>query len=142
MKGVTAARSMGGADAGWPAIMGPVGLFGARRGARLGRRKRKPDLDKEVADAAVDHLTDFIDTRYGVEAWVEEATASSEPTLLLVAVDGEWTRRRVKTSEWAFKFARKHKIPAYQAGIVSYPQRMRDYNARKKLEEKRRAAEG
>ena len=50
----------------------------------------------------------------------------------LIAHDGEWTRRSVASVEWARKFAAKQKLPAYDAGVVGYPQRMRDYNARRR----------
>lgn len=80
------------------------------------------------------HLREFVETRRGVEGFVEPRTAVSEVTLLLVAHDGEWTRRRVKSVEWAHQFANRHQVPSYDAAVVGIPQRMRDYNARKKRE--------
>jgi hypothetical protein len=56
----------------------------------------------------------------------------TEYTLLLVAIDGEWTRRRVPSVEWAHKFANNLGIPSYDAAVVGYPPRMREYNARQK----------
>ena len=53
-------------------------------------------------------------------------------TLLLVAHDGEWTRRVVPTPQWAHAFAESLQIPGYDAAVVGYPQRMRDYNTRNK----------
>jgi len=40
----------------------------------------------------------------------------------------------VKTAgaEGAREFARKHGVPLYDAGVVGYPQRMRDWNAKRK----------
>ena len=67
---------------------------------------------------------------------MEPRTAVSEVTLLLVAIDGEWTRRRVPSVEWAHKFANKHQIPSYDAAVVGVPQRMRDYNTRLKQAQK------
>jgi hypothetical protein len=81
-------------------------------------------------DAA--HLTDFVTSRRGVEGFVEPRTAVSDVTLLLVAHDGEWTRRRVPSVKWAHAFANKHQVPSYDAAVVGIPQRMRDYNRRKK----------
>ena len=78
------------------------------------------------------HLHEFVTTRRGVEGFVEPRTAVSEVTLLLVAHDGEWTRRRVPSVKWAHDFANKHQVPSYDAGLVGIPQRMRDYNRRKK----------
>jgi hypothetical protein len=81
-----------------------------------------------------DHLNDFVATRKGLEGFVEPRTAVSDVTLLLVAIDGEWTRRRVPSVEWAHKFCNKHQVPSYDAAVVGVPQRMRDYNRRKKLQ--------
>jgi len=78
------------------------------------------------------HLTDFVTSRRGVEGFVEPRTAVSDVTLLLVAHDGEWTRRRVPSVQWAHNFANKHQVPSYDAAVVGIPQRMRDYNRRKK----------
>ena len=80
----------------------------------------------------VAHLTDFVTSRRGVEGFVEPRTAVSDVTLLLVAHDGEWTRRRVPSVQWAHNFANKHQVPSYDAAVVGIPQRMRDYNRRKK----------
>ena len=81
-----------------------------------------------------EHLHDFVTTRRGVEGFVEPRTAVSDVTLLLVAHDGEWTRRRVPSVQWAHEFCNKHQVPSYDAAVVGIPQRMRDYNRRKKLE--------
>ena len=76
------------------------------------------------------HLLDFVRSRRGVEGFVEPRTAISEVTLLLVAHDGEWTRRRVPSVEWAHKFANKHQVPSYDAAVVGIPRRMREWNRR------------
>ncbi|QNN54759.1 hypothetical protein H9L09_01570 [Nocardioides mesophilus] len=78
------------------------------------------------------HLTEFATTRRGVEGFVEPRTAVSDVTLLLVAHDGEWTRRRVPSVEWAHKFANKLGVPSYDAAVVGYPARMREFNRRQK----------
>ena len=80
----------------------------------------------------VTHLTGFVTSRRGVEGFVEPRTAVSDVTLLLVAHDGEWTRRRVPSVQWAHDFSNKHQVPSYDAAVVGIPQRMRDYNRRKK----------
>jgi hypothetical protein len=74
------------------------------------------------------HLLDFIRTRRGVEGFVEPRTAVADVTLLLVAHDGEWTRRRVPSVEWAHKFANNQKVPSYDAAVVGIPKRMREWN--------------
>jgi len=79
------------------------------------------------------HLAEFAQTRRGVEGFVEPRTAVTDVTLMLVAHDGEWTRRRVRSVEWAHRFANEHGIPSYDAAVVGYPERMREYNKRQKL---------
>jgi hypothetical protein len=64
--------------------------------------------------------------------FVEPRTAITDTTLLLVAIDGEWTRRRVPSAEWAHRFANKLGIPSYDAAVVGIPDRMREYNRRQK----------
>ena len=41
------------------------------------------------------YLRDFVTTRVGVEAYVEPRTNVTPTTIMLVATDGEWTRRKV-----------------------------------------------
>lgn len=106
-----------------------------RRGQ--GTRMRRPDgkgpTTVRGSDSADErHLADFVSSRRGVEGFVEPRTAVSEVTLMLVAHDGEWTRRRVPSAEWAHRFANKHGVPSYDAAVVGYPARMREYNRRKK----------
>jgi hypothetical protein len=83
-------------------------------------------------EADLEHLRQFVTTRRGVEGFVEPRTAVSDVTLLLVAHDGEWTRRRVPSAEWAHRFANDHQVPSYDAAVVGVPQRMRDYNRRQR----------
>lgn len=102
----------------------------ARDAARTGSTRVR------AADGAdVRHLTEWSKARRGVEGFVEPRTAVSEVTLLLVAHDGEWTRRRIPSVDWAQDFGRKQQIPTYDAAVVGIPQRMRDYNRRKKAGE-------
>jgi hypothetical protein len=91
-------------------------------------------LAPEDEGAGARRLPHRLDPRRGVEGFVEPRTAVSDVTLLLVAHDGEWTRRRVPSAEWAHKFCNRHQVPSYDAAVVGIPQRMRDYNRRKKLE--------
>ena len=81
------------------------------------------------------HLVEFVRTRTGVEAYVEPRTTVTETTVLLVAADGEWTRRRMPGPDAAASFAKKQSIPLYEATRVGYPQRMRDWTARRKAEQ-------
>ena len=78
------------------------------------------------------HLLEFIRTRRGVEGFVEPRTTVTDVTLLLVAHDGEWTRRRVPSEKWAHDFANRNGVPSYDAGLVGIPDRMRAYNRAQK----------
>lgn len=116
-----------------------MGLFDRFRGSGMRRPARDAARTGSTSVRASDrtdekHLQDFVQTRRGVEGFVEPRTAVSDVTLLLVAHDGEWTRRRVPSVQWAHSFANKHQVPSYDAAVVGVPQRMRDYNRRKKLE--------
>ena len=105
-----------------------------RRGApRLPRPRGRGPTTVRPSDAADERaLNEFATTRRGVEGYVEPRTAISDVTLLLVAHDGEWTRRRVPSAEWAHRFANKLGVPSYDAAVVGYPARMREYNKRRK----------
>jgi hypothetical protein len=85
-----------------------------------------------MESATIAHLEDFVSTRRGVEAFIEQPTTMTRTTVLLIAHDGEWTRRSVSNVDWARRFASSHRLPAYDAGVVGYPQRMRDYNSRRR----------
>ena len=102
------------------------------RGSRRQRRTNGGFTTVRPSDSADQaHLTEFSHTRKGVEGFVEPRTAVSDVTLLLVAHDGEWTRRRVPSADWAHKFANAQGMPSYDAAVVGYPERMRAYNRRK-----------
>jgi hypothetical protein len=80
----------------------------------------------------LEHLEQFVRSRYGVEAFIEPRTTVTQTTVLLIAHDGEWTRRRVADVQDAYAFGRRLNIPVYDVNLVGYPQRMRDYNERQK----------
>lgn len=98
----------------------------------LRRRKDKPGTLRTASAADLAHLDEFLHTRSGVEAFVEPRTTITDTTIVLVAATGEWTRRRVDGPDGAADFAKKNKIPLYDIELVGYPQRMRDWNARRK----------
>ena len=99
---------------------------------------RRSTEDLRAAEA---HLTEFARSRSGVEAFVEPRTAVTDTTVVFVATSGEWTRRRVSGPQAAHTLARTLGIPAYDAEVVGYPQRMREWT-RLKAEEDRRRREG
>ena len=113
-----------------------MGLFGRLRSWR-GRsaaagRDRRGTLDRGSVRADLSHLQQFVATRRGVEGYVEPRTAVTETTILLVAADGEWTRRRIDGPDVARKLSRDLGIPVYDAQVTGYPQRMRDWSSRQK----------
>jgi hypothetical protein len=52
--------------------------------------------------------------------------------MVLVAHDGEWTRRRIASFDAALEFGKKRDIPVYEVERVGYPKRMREYQERQK----------
>lgn len=67
-------------------------------------------------------------SRAGVEAFVEPPTSIYAMTMVVVAADGEYLRRPVKDEKHARTLTSKHGVPLYDARIVGYPKRMRDYD--------------
>lgn len=80
--------------------------------------------------------------RRGVEAYVEPQTNFSDVTVILIAGDGEWTRRRVGGVAGARRISERLKIPVYDVHRTGYPQRKRDYDARQKILKRRAAQDG
>ena len=58
-------------------------------------------------------------------------------TVVLVAADGEWTRRPAGGPAGARRLGDQLRIPVYDVQKVGYPQRMRDYDARRRIERRR-----
>ena len=105
-----------------------MAVFGRLRrvAGRRGTARRQVD-----AGADAQHLATWARTHRGVEAYVEppsEALASY--TVVLVAHDGEWTRRRVGGAKAARRLGEELQIPVYDVWRMGYPQRMRDHDAR------------
>ncbi len=93
----------------------------------FGRRKRHAAWDRGSTREDIVHLKQFVETRRGVEAYVEPVTMATETTVVLVAHDGEWTRRRVESPGEAHDLAQNWGIPIYDAAVVGYPPRMREW---------------
>lgn len=96
------------------------------------RRRQRPGVTRGADPVELSYLEEWLQSHTGVEGFVEPQTLHTQTTLLLVAVDGEWTRRRVPSPEWAREFAGKHALPVYDAGLVGIPARMREWNRRHK----------
>ena len=97
------------------------------------RRKSRPaGGDRAATQLDTSHLEEFVRTRVGVEAYVEPKTSVTGHTIILIAADGEWTRRRVDGPEDAYRLGQRLGIPVYDVARVGYPQRKRDYDARQR----------
>jgi hypothetical protein len=105
-----------------------VALFRRRQKAAVAGRRAASQED-------LDHLEHFARSRPGVEALIEPRTTVTETTVILIAHDGEWTRRRIGSPDEARRWGHRLGIPVYDVALVGYPQRMRDYNARRKQAE-------
>lgn len=109
------------------------------------RRSTKASPGRAERRARDRALTEWVAARRGVEVFVEPATAFNEVSMVLVAADGEFHRVRTGTTAAASSFARQHALPVYDATIVGYPQRMRDWSRRQTILQRRRernAADG
>lgn len=104
-----------------------MGLF-SRRG-----RRNAPGQQRTASDEDTAHLRQWAASRRGVEAFVEPRTTVTAPTVVLVAHDGEWTRRRIDGPDAARRLGKRLKIPVYDVALVGYPQRMRDYQNRQRI---------
>ncbi|MFC5369991.1 oxidoreductase [Arcanobacterium bovis] len=78
--------------------------------------------------SAQEYFADFVATRSSVEAYFEEATPRESAALVLVAADGEWTRRKVTDAASARKIAQKLEIPLFDVAERGYPPQMREWN--------------
>jgi hypothetical protein len=82
-------------------------------------------------------MQQWVADHQGVEAYVEPQTTVTEVTVVLIATDGEWTRRRAGGDAGARRLSDQLQIPVYDVQKVGYPQRMRDYDARRRIERER-----
>lgn len=78
------------------------------------------------------HLAEFASSRRGVEAYVEPPTNVTATTVILIAHDGEWTRRAAGSRAAAFDLATSLGVPVYDVLQTGYPNRMREWNARQR----------
>lgn len=100
---------------------------------RRGRVRRQAAADAQRA--TVEHLRRFVAERAGVEAFIEPPTRTTPTTMVLVALTGEWTRRRVPDARTAREIARSLAIPVYDVQLTGYPRRMREWNAQQRRPE-------
>jgi hypothetical protein len=91
------------------------------------RRRKDEQPRAEASSKTHGELEAFLKSRDGVEAYIEPPTSVYAMTLCLVAADGEYLRRPVKHAKQAHQLCNGHGVPIYDARIVGYPRRMRDY---------------
>lgn len=94
---------------------------------RFRRRKAQDHPLTAASKRTVEELEEFLTSRTGVEGYIEPPTSTYAMTLCLVAGDGESLRRAVKHERQATKLCEEHGVPVYDARIVGYPSRMKDY---------------
>ncbi|OBA90969.1 oxidoreductase [Mycobacteriaceae bacterium 1482268.1] len=107
----------------------------------LDRFRRGGSARGSGGDLSVDleYLSQWVAERTGVEAFIEPKTTVTDVTVVLVAGDGEWTRRRAGGDAGARRLSEQLGLPVYDVQKVGYPQRMRDYDARRRIERERAA---
>jgi hypothetical protein len=81
---------------------------------------------------ALRSLEEFVAERKGIEGYIEPRTPTSPTTLLLVDRNGEHLRAPVREPEDAVAFCEAHGFPVYDAQVIGYPKRMRDYERRRR----------
>lgn len=99
------------------------------------RRNRASSPYRPGSDLS--YMSDWVAQRSGVEGFVEPKTTVTDLTVVLVAGDGEWTRRKAGSERDARRLSGQLQIPVYDVQKVGYPQRMRDHDARRRIERQR-----
>ena len=89
-------------------------------------QKRNPQLEA---------LESFARDRKGVEGYIEPRTSTSPTTLLLVDRAGDHLRAPVREPQDAVVFCERYALPVYDAAVIGYPQRMRDFEKRRRSEQ-------
>jgi hypothetical protein len=74
----------------------------------------------------------FIAERKGIEGFIEPKTSTSSTTLLLVDRDGDHRRAPVREPADAVGFCERVGIPVYDAQVIGYPKRMKDFERRRR----------
>ena len=83
------------------------------------------------SNPALEELEIFAAQRKGVEGYIEPRTSTNPTTLLLVDRDGDHLRAPVREPEEAAAFCSRLSIPVYDAQVIGYPKRMKDFDRRR-----------
>ena len=77
-------------------------------------------LDRDAFRADREHLEGFAAARTGVEAFIEPRTNVTQTTVILIAHDGEWTRRRrTRFGPVARATSRLRRLPAIRSACAT-----------------------
>ncbi|MEA2461048.1 MAG: hypothetical protein QOH90_1225 [Actinomycetota bacterium] len=76
---------------------------------------------------ALGELEAWAASRRGLEGFIEPKTSTSPTTLLLVDRDGDHLRAPVREPGDAAAFCERLSIPVYDAQVIGYPKRMKDF---------------
>lgn len=77
-------------------------------------------------------LESWASTRKGIEGYIEPKTSTNPTTLLLVDRNGEHIRGPVRDPADAVAFCERRGYPVYDAQVIGYPQRMKDFDRRQR----------
>ena len=83
---------------------------------------------------ALAELERWTEGRKGIEGFIEPKTATQPTTLLLVDRAGEHRRAEVREPADAIAFCERRGFPVYDAQVIGYPQRMKDFEKRRRGE--------
>jgi len=97
----------------------------------LRRKKTRPGTPRGAQREDIAHLEEFARSRRGVEAYVEPQTNVTAMTIILIATDGEWTRRRIAGPGDARKLGQRLGMPVYDVAATGYPARMREWSRKR-----------
>jgi hypothetical protein len=94
--------------------------------------QRRTVLDREATTDDLGDLRRFVREHHGVEFYAEPETTATDATVVAIDSEGAWIRRRVGGPAVARRLARDLGLPVYDAAVVGYPRRMREWNRRNK----------
>jgi hypothetical protein len=94
-----------------------------RRTDRVYRRATSVPAPSEDRD----RILGFLESRNGVEAYVEPRTVMHPLSVVLVAADGEWIRVALRDDAYLRELARTRGLAIHDAMRTGYPERMRHY---------------
>lgn len=110
-------------------------IFGSRR-PKPGIRPRRAPGDTIRAEDR-EFLRAWVVGKAFVEGFVEPETLVNEMSIVLVAENGEFTRRRIGGPKGIDDCIKLLDIPIYDVEETGYPQRMREHIERERILRKR-----